>query len=496
MLLVGVSDSLPENTVQCSRGFTPFEKYYFWRNKLNMYSNFRVAVEYTEELDIDAIYYALKEMVKEHSSLSMNAYKKKHYIPWLQFPYYLKFMDKYKLNDVLKIVNDDSLSVTNIFNDLQNVHFKYSTDEPLWSLILLNKKTLVYYSDHLLFDGSSGLNFHRVFSKYFSEYNEKKKYLNHKICSIDDRMNNILFDIDNDSNTLNLAPKPSDLIDYSIPLVYLLYVIMLICFPKSLINLIKYYFIDDGDISKSRTYNMISLSKKMIQLNNNKDHCKLVHISQEKLQTLISDCRKYKVKLTSLLVVMSLLSISQITGDEKDTMVVIPVNSRDKIKDEKVKKDFGLYLGDLNLELPPVTKMCRNGQINWSFVKYINDYIHNSFANSQRDLGLTSLVDTKIFLEQRKQCYDNSMIGTLLVSNLGNLKESQKNQRVIEKPNDDVELFENAYFDQPCQSAVLSLFTMNVISTPKGGANLALHSVNSKWLDIFNEGVNQQLSQF
>ena len=460
-----------------------------------MYSNFRVAVEYSEELDTGSVFQALSLMVSQHTCLSMNAYPKKA-CSFLDFPYNLGAMDFYKLSDVLDIINDESVTVGDVFNQLQDVHFEYGTSKPLWSLILLNKKTLIYYSDHLLFDGSSGLNFHKLFSQAIKA-SEKKEKLGDK--------DSILFDITKVDNDFQLPPKPSDLIDYSVPLFYLLYALMIICFPKSLSDIVKYYFIDDASISKSKTYNTITLSRKMMSYNdgsittdeahssieNNKDRCKLVNISDSKLQQLIADCRKYNVKLTSLLVVMSLLSISKIIGKERDTMVVIPVNSRSKIDKNRagklgnpdIKTDIGLYLGDLNMELPPVEKMCQNGKINWSFVKYINDYIHGSIKDSQRDLGLVSWVDAKMFLEYRRKCYYDSMIGTLLVSNLGNLKDNNKT-------------FLNAYFDQPCRSGMLSLFAMNVVSTTRGGAHLALRSVNQRWLEIFNEGVIHQLSQY
>lgn len=466
-----------------TRDFTPFEKYYFWRNKLNMYSNFRVAVEYSEELNIETIFHVLTSMVSHHSSLSMNAYRNNK--SFLHFQYKLGIISSYKLSDVLQIITDESLTIEDIFNQLQNTHFLYDTSKPLWSLILFNKKTLIYYSDHLLFDGSSGLNFHKLFAQEMlnikNEKNEKRKNFY--------GLNSELFNILEFDNNFQIPPKPSDLIDYSVPFYYLMYIIMIICFPKTLSSIIKYFFIDDANISKSKTYNTIALSKRMIDNNDsnsekNKDNCKLIHISELKLKQLIGDCRKYNVKLTSLLVVMSLLSISKITGNQKDTVVVIPVNSRSKITKEKQNDiDFGLYLGDLNFELPPIQKMCQNGKINWNFVKYINDYIHNRIKYSQRDLGLVSWIDPKIFLQERKKLHENSMIGTLLISNLGNLKDINNS-------------FVNAYFDQPCKSGVLSLFAMNVISTTKGGAHLALHSVNKKWLDVFNEGVNQQLSEF
>lgn len=481
-----------------TREFTPFEKYYFWRNKLNMYSNFRVAVEYSKELDSESIFHALSLIISQHASLSINAYTKKS-SSFFQFPYSLGVMEKYKLSDVLEVINDESITVEDVFNDLQDVHFEYGKSKPLWSLILLNKKTLVYYSDHLLFDGSSGLNFHKVFSRAIEVRIKREEFTG------DD---SLLFDITKIDSQFQLPPKPSDLIDYSVPFFYFMYVLMIVCFPKKLTDFIKYFFIDDANISRSKTYNTIALSRKMIGYDDddagngdiivrkdvdakNRDLCKLVHISHSKLDQLIADCRKYNVKLTSLLVVMSLLSISKITGSERDTMVVIPVNSRPKIDLKRIqqnfchdiKTDFGLYLGDLNIELPPVERMCNGGKINWNFVKYINDYIHGSIKNSQRDLGLVSWVDAKAFLEARKKRHDNSMIGTLLVSNLGNLKDSDNR-------------FLNAYFDQPCRSGVLSLFAMNVVRTTKGGAHLSLRSVNQNWLEIFNEGVIHQLSQF
>lgn len=469
-----------------TRDFTPFEKYYFWRNKLNMYSNFRVAVEYSEELDVETIFHALTSMVSQHASLSMNAYRNNK--SFLYFQYKLGIMSSYKLSDVLEIIDDESLTIEDIFNQLQNIHFHYGNSKPLWSLILFNKKTLIYYSDHLSFDGSSGLNFHKLFSQEILDIKDDEKKMK-KMKKNFNGLDTELFNISEIDNNFQIPPKPSDLIDYSVPFYYLMYIVMIICFPKTLSNIIKYFFIDDADISKSKTYNTIVLSKRMIDNEDsnsekNMDKCKLIHISESKLKQLINDCRKYNVKLTSLLVVMSLLSISKITGSQNDTMVVIPVNSRSKITNAKKNDiDFGLYLGDLNFELPPIQRMCQNGKINWNFVKYINDYIHNSIKYSQRDLGLVSWIDPKMFLQERKKLHENSMIGTLLVSNLGNLKDTNNS-------------FVNAYFDQPCKSGILSLFAMNVISTTKGGAHLALHSVNKKWLDIFNEGVNQQLSEF
>lgn len=444
-----------------------------------MYPNFRIAVEYTEELDVKSIYYALQNMIYQHPSFSMNAYHKEAY--FYMFPYHFKLMQSYKLSDVLQVIDDPSLTIDAIFNKLNDVYFHYGTKKPLWSLILLNKKTLIYYSDHLLFDGTSGLNFHKVFAQCLKETKNCKE--NNDFDK--DKLDSILFDVNNIDDEFQLAPKPSELIDYSVPISYILYFVMITCFPKLLTTFIKYYFIDEAAISKSRTYNMIPLPKKMIKLNRSKDQCKLVNIPQDKLKLLIGGCRKHAVKLTSLLVVMSLLAISRVTGAENDTMVLIPVNSRNKIKNS-VKDDFGLYLGDLSMELPPVEKTCNNGEINWNIVKYINDYIHNNLSSSQNDLGLTSLVDTKVFLEQRKKIDKDKLIATLLVSNLGKLE--------IEKGNDEV--FENAYFDQPCRSGILSLFSMNVISTQRGGAELSLHSVDSSWLETYNEGIKFQLSKF
>lgn len=94
--------------------------------------------------------------------------------------------------------------------------------------------------------------------------------------------------------------------------------------------------------------------------------------------------------------------------------------------------------GPENLATRISRQKCQNGKINWSFVKYINDYIHGSIKDSQRDLGLVNWVNFKMFLEYRKKCYYDSMI-TILESNLGNLKDNNKT-------------FLSAYIDQPCRS--------------------------------------------
>lgn len=61
-----------------------------------------------------------------------------------------------------------------------------------------------------------------------------------------------LFDITKVDNDFQHPPNPSGLVDYSIPPFYLLYDLMIICFPKGLSDFVKHYFIDDASTSKSK----------------------------------------------------------------------------------------------------------------------------------------------------------------------------------------------------------------------------------------------------
>lgn len=472
-----------------SRLLAPCEKWYFWRNELGMYSNFRIGCQYSIDLTPDIIFNVINKMVYKYPSLTMNIYDNGldiiHEIDndnnsnHQDLVYHddnslkLKFMPSFKLNDILEIINDENLSIITLFDSLQFRRFRYGGKDPLWKLILLNKRTLIYFSDHVLFDGTSGSNFHKVFSDEL--FNLRGKETN----EFQDFNSNI-FDIKLiNRKKYKLSPNPTKLLNYSVPIYYLLYIVMIFYLPKLISNKIQ-YFIDDGEFSYKKSYNILSSpSKDSIQ----KDTCKHLNIGYEKMKKLLDQCKKNKVKLTSLLVIMALISIKSITGPNNDTMTIVPVNSRFQIN-EDINDEFGLYLGDVHIEMPALDKLDNshnsgggggggsNNFINWELVKYVNKVIQRNKNDSLKDLGLVSWINPKDFLKQRRdETCNNQMCATLVVSNLGYIKD----------PNGNIE---EVWFDQPCQSATLGLFSLSVIGSNKG-INLILRSMKSQWLNTF-----------
>lgn len=459
-----------------SRALAPFEKWYFWRNELGMYSNFRIACKYSVDLTPEVIFNVINTMVYKYPSLAMNVYDTRlgnRILDVNEDPSVgvdddsleLKFMPSFKLDNILEIIDDDNMTITTLFDSLQSRRFRYGGKDPLWKLILLNKRTLVYFSDHVLFDGTSGSNFHKIFSNELNNLQEVKpiKGLNEQVFNLKST----------NPNEYKLSPNPSKLLNYSVPIFYLFYIVMIFYLPKFISNTIRYYM-DDGEFSYKKSYNILSSPSRAAVKN---DTCKKLTIKYERMKRLLNQCKANKVKFTSLLVIMALISIKSITGSENDTMTIVPVNSRFQINNNNINNEFGLYLGDVHIELPALDKIM-GAEINWDLIKYVNKVIQMNKNDSLKDLGLVSWINPRDFLKQRRdELSGNQMCATLVVSNLGYIKD----------PNDNIE---DIWFDQPCQSATLGLFSLSVIGA-NNGVNLLMRSMNHQWLETFTHEMDK-----
>lgn len=442
---------------QQQRSLAPFEKWYYWRNELGMYSNFRVGCHYEEKLDKEIIGKVLKNMLKVHPSLAMNVYDNNHHEdPDDDSGLVFKFMNKIRLEDVLEEVQTTS-SIEDIFDSLENRRFRYGTWTPLWGLMLVNEHELIFFSDHLLIDGTSGLNFHKIFRKELQ-------------CIQRGKFKNPIFNLNTfEDGTYKLSINPSKILNYSVPMYYLLYIIVIFFSPKFLSNVIQYYT-DDGEFSYDRSYYTMSKPQKEICM---KDRSKLVKIPSGKLSQMLVKCKAHQVKFTSLITVLGLTAITSVTG-ANDTITIIPVNSRFQISQETINHQLGLYLGDVHVELPSIAKITKNDElINWDVVKYVNKTIQSNKKDCLKDLGLVSYINPKDFLKRRRDNNEQGLISTLVVSNLGYCDQ-----------------LEELWFDQPCQSATLGLFSMSVIGG-RNGVNIVLRSMQTSWLETFHCELNK-----
>lgn len=440
------------------------EQYFFWRTQLKHYSNYRILVEHKNEITPGNLYHALAIMVYKYSALTMDVV-----ISDNKLGHSFVFADKVKFGDVVEFIDDEKYDGIDapllILDEYQSEVFIYGTNKPLWRCKVINKKYLLFYCDHLLFDGTSGKNFHSEVEKEMSNLELKET-----IRPI--TKDSLLFDLSmTDPEEYQLIPSPTNLIDYNSSWRYIIYKVCVELLPAKISNLIKYYF-GRNPYRKNLCYQ--SLDFKSIKSSmENINKCVSISLGSTDLETLITKCRTKNAKLTSLLIVLAHDSSRKILnrlGERykyKDTSTSVPINIRRFINLEKGKKLstnystlFGLYMGHLEIDLPAIAKF---EKLDWNLVKYLNDYIHDNIDESPLDLGLLRFVNPKAFIVEH---YKQERKYTLEVSNLGQF--TFENSNII-----------NAWFDQPSQ-----IFSVNLIST-QSSTNLVLRTANTEWVSEY-----------
>lgn len=457
-----------------SRLLAPFEEYFLWRNDFELYTNFCVTAQFTETLTPKLIFHALSLMVGKFLQLSVDAFP----IESNQKKYQLKFISHYKLSDVLEIINDENKKLSDILDEVDTVHFKYSLDKPLWKIILVNNTQIAFYCEHLLFDGNSGFNFQREFQKALNDPKETSAYIG---------PDSVLFDFTESCSSLEMNPKPTDITNYSSTLSAFIYAVFTELFPDFIAKLVQYYF-------SGNKYEAL-LSNKVLKPeldhdegdNKNSNRLSMICITKEDSTKLINLCREHDVKLTSLLTYFSLDAILPITG-EYDTHTCIPSNARSLIDMKKAKHicpsfqpEFGLHIGNFDLVMPSLHKIQKDdGKINWYIVKHIHEEIHKSVPCGLYTFGFLKFVDNKKFIEEQKSDPTKVHSSTLCVSNLGYLGPGKGKINII-----------NSWFDQNIAS---DLFVVDIIGS-ESGLTICLRSCNSGWLHLFRKGLDDWISR-
>lgn len=358
-----------------SRSLSPIEEFFYWRTELGIYTNFCIAADYDKFLEPSRVLDTIKLMCDEYPNLRTNVTKSND--KDVKFVY----IEKIDFSDTVKVINDDSKAITDIFHEIQNDSFKYGDSKPLWKLIIFNKTKLIFYTDHLLCDGMSGVNFHRVFNeKYESKRSTKVE---------------------------SLLPSPDDLNPgYHAPFFSKCYIMLKESIPKALFNWIHYAF----DPYKDLTY------KELPRVSKEPSEIRLLSYKADDAKDIIAMCRSHGVKLTSLLAHVGLLASKSFTG-EFDSKTVIPTNARPLMSTE-LDISFGLFMGHVDFLLPPIDKINGTQGFNWDVTKRIHNSIHDGYKASCYDLGLLSLINPKQAVEGST---DAPFIATLEVSNVGTL---------------------------------------------------------------------------
>jgi len=383
---------------------------------------FRVAVEYPHELDHGVIMDVIRSMCESYPNLKTNVCHSGDNVQ-------LKVIEDLDINDILEVVNDESKTIQQLMLDIQNRSFQYFNNMPLWKLVLLNGTNLVFYADHLVFDGISGINFHK---RFIDALKEKPQLVNN-----------------------NVYPTPNSLISgYNVPFKSMLYIIALSLAPKYVSNWAHYLL----DPYKDLSYREYPIPKKNIE------QLKVLSFTKSTTDKLLTKCRDNNVKLTSLLVHVGLLAATRVTKDF-DTETSIPINNRPQIhkpKDMETFDDsFGLFMGHVDIKLPSMNKLNNDpNDFNWGVTKRIHKYIHDNIKSSCYDLEALKLVNPKEMIEGQQE---KQFTTTLEVSNLGYIDVN------------------DVLFDQQVLS---TLFGINVASGLKG-LNIGLRTRRKEWLNDF-----------
>lgn len=334
-----------------------------------MYTNFCIAADYGKPLEEGRIRQTLGLICDEYPNLRSNVRSSdsEGSNPEL---YYIEQVD---YSSILRIVDDESLSMEEVFREIQDVSFKYGDNKPLWKLILLNKTRLFFYSDHLLSDGMSGSNFHEVF---------KEKYQTLTSTKHDQVM-----------------PAPDDIIGgYDAPLLSKLYILGESLLPDYCKQWLHYLL----DPYKDLSYKTMPKAER-----DSKSDLKILTYGNYK--EIIAMCRAHDVKLTSLLAHLGLLAAGDVTR-KHDTFTIIPTNARPLMKPTDVDTKFGLFMGHIDFKLPAMD------QFDWETTKRIHRTIHEDYQRCCYDLGMMRFVDPKELLFKNNKSVNGP---TLEVSNIG-----------------------------------------------------------------------------
>lgn len=435
------------------------EKYYYWRTQLKYYSNCRIVAEYNVVLSEETVFTALEQMLRSFPQLctkiSSNGFK-------------AQLNENICFGDVVEFIEDDRLNDSEVLlNKFHNNAFNLNEDSVLWRLKIVNKKVVVFYYDHILYDGGSGKNFHEEFAKALATP-DGKSILKYK------DMNSLVFQLSYlDSLKYSIMPSPFQVINYSPRWCTLIYAIFQDLAPQFVTKFIRFWF-EKQPYANLLTYRNFSFDSSGLKCNTGNNRCKIINIPSSELKLLLKLCKDHNVKLTSLIVIIGQMSMGAVLKTTDDLKTSVPVDIRKFIDLDKGKEIspmfsdvFGIYMSAVEIELPALSKFCPNDQVDWDLVDYVHGKIHQQIPYSPELVGLLKYVDPKKFIIDKIKKQNKS---NLEVSNLGVISNKQYPQIL------------NAWFDQPPE-----MFSVNVISS-NAGANLVLRTSDDSVLDSFHSG--------
>ncbi|OWB67090.1 hypothetical protein B5S33_g3694 [[Candida] boidinii] len=449
-----------------SRQLSYLEYYYFLRNKKKFYSNFLIHSKFSKEIPLDILYQALKKITKEYPQFNLQVFETKNETSF-------RYLTDYKLKDVVEYVEDIYESskyiphLEDIFDDIHLIRFTYSLkNKPLWRLRIINKNEIIFYCDHIMWDGTSGMSFFQILRNNINEIiNDKNKNGENMLTKLskdeeEKLLNSYLFNYNGQAIRLKeIHPKPTSIINYNPNLYFFLKTAvdfaMYEYFPvflKYIINKIRNSFVsnlqnynpnsltlshtDSNDDSNFQNYSLLGDKYQVDHLINRAGYArsliKTINIPSDKVSKLIKSCRENGVKLTSLLTAIGQYAMVPCLK-EKEAFNIVPVNLRKYMDVEKIKNQypdfditFGLYMSGAGIFFPSLISTIERDEnsfksedeIYFSDNEEDDDYEFDDETDCNSD-GKDCYYDTQTSLEENDESIlttDTLCIPTVTVS--------------------------------------------------------------------------------
>lgn len=437
------------------RPLGPFEHYLYCRTIQKAYSNFRVGAQYSQPLSEEAVFRALHRMVYSHTGLSLGVVDsgKDANDPKL------RVLDSFTFGDVFSVSSEP---IERLIESRGTVFFTYNDAKPLWRVVLVGRRELVFYCDHIGFDGNAGLNFHKLFAQALRDTaKDPCSQVSYK------GLGTKLFDVKETGPDFTAGPTAKSLLCQRVSPLRVLYEATTHLLPKPVARLSRKFF-NGSPYRRLMNFSVRALPPA------GEDHCAWVHVTPQRVEQLLQLARAHNVKLTALLQGLALIAGSPFLGTQ-DNILSFPYNMRHTVDVDRARKthplytpDFGVLIGFQYFEFPPVQALFPNDTIDWTVIATIDATIHKGSHSALETLNLFRIQNAESYVreEQEKLAAGHLDIPSFLISNLGRLGDP-----------DIVDM----WFDQNIDGQI---FGINAVSC-NGGLRMSIRSHVDEWLPPF-----------
>lgn len=384
----------------------------YQRNKFRSYSCFIVGGKLNTQVNKDIITKSLQKLFDLREKLRLNVFIEGDD----QQARVREIKSKWQ-NDWIEFLDLPVESITNVLDPQHEVVFEINIETPLWRPTVINQEWILILFDHTLYDGTTGA----------LMLEDLIKLMNGSPLIPDPKLDMFEF---------HKLINPS--ISYTIQKLFQEFT------PKFIQRFANWAFIGESEYETFESGWKIDTSKKKITFKTFKH---LISIDSTDFLALKSLLSKERVRFTSFLLFLSIISLSSIRNQEAP-QVSVPFNIRTLLPEE-FKYSYGLFVSHVSFNAKPVYE---NGNINWDYVRYIDDKLQNeNLRNWAKIVGMLKFINRETWI---KQGILNPRNTTLEISNLG-LRSNCKDHNLK---------FDEFIFSQP-NSLTGAFISNNVISS-------------------------------